>query len=97
MTFDREALAPVTEELCKAVDTVLPFADATKRVTFTGETLTCGEASVTDIDIPESTFNGEDLANVLKHATKLHISTDSTTMARFTGPGMVGVLAGMRG
>jgi DNA polymerase III sliding clamp (beta) subunit (PCNA family) len=96
MTFDREALAPITDELRKAVDTVLPFADSTKRVVFTGEALTCGEASVDGLDIPESAFNGEELANVLKHATSINVLADGTTMAQFIGPGVVGVQAGQR-
>jgi len=96
--FDVTTLEAITDATREALTTVVPFIGQDKRVTFTGEALTGGEATVEGIDIEASSFNGEYLSNVFKHADAMQIVTNAAghTVCEFAGDGIVGALAGMR-
>lgn len=98
LSFDTDGMTPVTDALREALTTVLPFIDNSKRVTFTGDELVGGEATMEDINMPQSSFNGEYLATVLKHSTALRITKNQQghTVVEFIGDGIVGVMAGIR-
>jgi len=97
LSFDHDALSHVSQELREALDTVMPFVDREKRVTFTGEAIKGGEATVNGITLPRSSFNGEYLTTALKYADSINITTVQGNHAgvQFTGKDLVGTMVGL--
>ena len=98
LTFDEDAVPTVPDGCLEAVTSVLPFADPSGQVTFTDGSVTCGEATVDDIDVADGTFVGDTLRKALSLSTGFGVYREGDNAehirARFIGDGVRGVLAG---
>jgi len=90
--FTIKDLMPISDALVSAVNTIAKFTSSNNNmIDFTAGVVSAGDASMTDVDVPDACLNAETATNLLDIMT--HADFSASPM-RFIGENIIGVCAG---